>query len=337
MRKSTVLLSITTAVFAASTLYLALQLRTRDAAVTQTSTASSSPLEATGGAVRAAEATGRMDVAPARVAGAPAPGAPAPGSATATIHGADPAAPAKREGTADATAMFARQQLARLEDPVQRSALLEDARANTRRQYARLRDQLKLSESTFEQLVTLVAEQSLQSQETYFRCAADPACNIKENFKRNPVDDRSQELLALLGADQADELRKYQASLGERDAVAQLRGRLNESNSMRDAQAEALVLALADERDRFQKETAARGSTLEGWGTTLGMIMYSADSNSIDQRLAEAASYSQRLRQRAGAVLSPAQLAAFNQMQDELLAQMAAYLRPTSILSRQRA
>jgi hypothetical protein len=332
MRKSTVLLSITTVAFAASTLYLALQLRERDAAGERISSASASPLEPAGGETHAAEAASVVDAAHGS-----ATRAPSPEPATASATGADPAtAPAKPHANADATAMFARQQLARLEDPVQRSALLDDARANTRRQYARLRDQLKLGEATFEQLVTLIAEQTLQSQETYFRCAADPACNVKENFKRNPVDDRSQELLALLGAEKTEELKKYQASLGERDAVAQLRGRLNESNSMRDAQAEALVLALADERDRFQKETAARGSSLEGWGTTLGMVMYSADSNSIDQRLAEAAQYSQRLRQRAGAVLSPAQLAAFNQMQDELLAQMAAYLRPTSTGSRQR-
>ena len=73
-----------------------------------------------------------------------------------------------------------------------------------------------------------------------------------------------------------------------------------------------------------------------GWGTNLGMIFYSGDSNSIDQRLTEAAQYSQRMRLRAAAVLSPAQLAAYNQMQDELLAQMAAYLRPASSSHKQR-
>jgi len=35
-------------------------------------------------------------------------------------------------------------------------------------------------------------------------------------------------------------------------------------------------------------------------------------------------------------VLSPAQFAAYNQMQDELLAQMAAYMRPTSTARKQR-
>lgn len=58
------------------------------------------------------------------------------------------------------------------------------------------------------------------------------------------------------------------------------------------------------------------------------MIMYSNDSNSAQQQLAEATQYSARLRQRAAALLTPAQLAAFNQTQDELLIQMTAYLRP---------
>ena len=42
----------------------------------------------------------------------------------------------------------------------------------------------------------------------------------------------------------------------------------------------------------------------------------------------EAAQYSQRLRNRAAAVLSPQQLAAFAQIQDELLATMRASMLP---------
>jgi len=333
MRKSTLVLSFTTAVFASSTVYLALELQSRDE-----SSANGSTL-----------AAHRPESASSAAAAATPPAAPvAPGdftkkpAAAQAGTGASPPSAVKESASkgdllSDATASFARQQLARLNDPVQRAALLDDARATVRRQYARLRDRLKLSDAAFEQLVTLMAEKTLQAQEIYVRCAAEPDCNAEENFKRHPVDDHSQELLALLGANDFEALTKYQSSLGERDAVAQLRGRLTETNSIRDDQAEALVAALAEERDRYQKETSARGSQLQGWGTTLGMVFYSGDSNSVEQRLTEASQYSQRLRQRASGVLSPGQLAAFNQMQDELLAQMAAFMRPASTSNKQRA
>ena len=331
MRNSTLILSITAAAFAASTLYLALQLRAQnDAAAASTGSTLAASLAASAEPKR--ESAGTEGAARDPAVRASVPQSAAHSAAEPSVAGGA----STGDPLADGTAVFARQQLARLTDPVQRAALLAGERANVRRQYARLREQLKLSDSTFGQLVDLLAEQQLQGQETYLRCAADPACNAEDNFKRHPIDDHSQELAALLGADQVDDLTKYQASLPERDSVAQLRGRLSDSISLRDDQAEALVLALADERDRYQKETAARGSKPDGWGTNLGMIWYSSDSNSIDQRLAEAAQYSQRLRERAGAVLSAAQLAAFNQMQDELLAQMAAYLRPASTVNKLR-
>ena len=248
MRKSTLILSFTTAVFAASTAYLAWQLQTRGQNPDRVSTLASASAPDTSGMP--------ADGSPAGVSGPaldPATMPAATGSAASPTATAINDAP-KADAAADATLSFARQQLARLDDPVQRAALLTDARAGMRRQYARLREQLKLGDSTFEQLVTMMAEQSLQSQEIYFRCASDPACKAAEHFKQHPVDDHSQELLAMLGADKAEALTKYQASLPERDAVAQLRGRLTETNAIRDEQAEKLVLALAEERDAIRRK-----------------------------------------------------------------------------------
>ena len=331
MRTSTLVLSFTTALFAASTAYLGWQLKAREDDPRGASTFTRSPASLAGGA----DATGSPSVAysdSTRAAGIPAAAVPA--STSASLPGT--ATGASKDPVADINTVFARQQLARLEDPVQRADLLTDARAGLRRQYARLREKLNLSDSAFEQLVSVLAEQALQSQEIYLRCATTPGCDVQENYKRHPADDRSQELLALLGADKVDELTKYQASIAERDSVAQLRGRLTEANAIRDEQAETLAVALADERERYQRDTAARGSQTQGWGTNLGTIYYSADSNSVEQRLVEASQYSQRLRQRAAAVLSPAQLAAYNQMQDELLAMMATFLKPASTAHKQR-
>ena len=249
-------------------------------------------------------------------------------SATAGGTPTTPAAGEKKRADAnDPGTIFARQLVSRFDDSVQRQALLDEQKAAVRRQYARLKEQLKLSDAKFEQLVTTLAEQNLQGQENWARCAVDASCDPKDP-SRMRVDDRTQELLALLGADSFEDFNVFRESLQERDAVAQLRGRLNDSLFLPQAQAEQLIAALADERKRYAQEATTRGTNLNGWGTTLGMIWYPEDAVTIEARLAEAAQYSQRLRARAATVLSAAQLAAFIQMQEELLAQMASYLRP---------
>jgi hypothetical protein len=333
MRTSTLVLSFTTAFFACSTAYLAWQVQTREDGPASASLRASAPDSLAGG-LRAVDSRSSASAESVR-SRAITPATQTSVSTPAILPGTT-AVDASKDELADMQAAFSRQQLARLADPVQRANLLTDSRASLRRQYARLREKLNLGDSAFEQLVSILAEKELQSQESYLRCATTAGCDTKEYFQKHPVDDRSQELLALLGADKVDELTKYQTSIAERDAVAQLRGRLTDANSIGDEQAERLALALADERERFQKETSARGSEANGFGTNLGMIFYSSDSNSAEQRLMEASQYSQRLRQRAAGVLSPAQLAAYNQMQDELLAQVATFLKPASTAHKQR-
>jgi hypothetical protein len=321
MNKATVVLSLSTAAFAASTAYLAYQLHLKDAgrAVADSVTA---------------EATARPGTSPSATV-ASSPGLPA--------HIATPAAndevqlaamtipPAKalaQDGQPDPVTAFARQFLTRYDDSNQRPVLLEEQRTVIRRQYEKLKERLKLSDSAFEQLVTLLAEEQLQFQEHWARCAVDTACDPKN--PRDPNIDHTQEYQAMLGADGAEAFTQFRNSIGERDAVIQLRGRLPDSSFLPEAQAEKLIVALAEERERYSQDAAARGAKTSGWGTTLGMLMYTEDSGLPEQYIVEASQYSQRLRTRAAGILTPAQLAAYVQMQNELLAQFTSNLRPPS-------
>ncbi len=324
MRTPTLILSLTTATFAMSTAYLAWELHERDSEPAGlAANAPSGPASVGPDAATVAEASA------AASASTPAakPADAVQGSAAGTASAATAPGGEKRADPNDPGAMFARQLVARLDDSVQRQVLLDEQKTTVRRQYARLKEQLKLSDSKFEQLVTTLAEQNLQGQENWARCSVDPTCDSKDP-SRMRVDDRTQEQLAVLGAKDFEDFTRFRDTLQERDAVAQLRGRLNDNLFLPQAQAEQLIAALAEERLRYAQETTARGSSLNGWGTNLGMIMYPQDAVTIEARLAEAAQYSQRMRARAATVLSAAQLAAYAQMQDELLAQMAAFLRP---------
>jgi hypothetical protein len=327
MRTSTLILSLTTATFAMSTAYLAWELHERDA-----ESVSLPAGAAPGAALAGSSASGKAGI-PATSATAGLVATPSGSPTPLPAAGGEPAPQAAAGGTKpvdanDPSMAFARQLVARLDDSVQRQVLLDEQKTSVRRQYARLQQRLKLSDAQFEQLVTTLAEQNLQGQENWARCAIDAACDPKD-ASRMRVDERTQELLALLGADSYEDFTAYRETLQERDAVTQLRGRLADDVLLPQSAAEQLIAALADERKRYAQEATARGASLNGWGTNLGMIMYPEDAVTIEARLAEAAQYSQRMRARAATVLTAAQLAAFIQMQDELLAQMAAYLRPT--------
>jgi len=328
MRKSVAILSLTTGLFAASTAYLAWRLYGQDAV---TSGGSSTVAHQDGMDPANISNVGRYD--PQQRAQSAAASTDAPATTTTTpvpAAGAAPAPPAPVDHEREMIKAFAIQWLAKYDDPAKRGELLEESRTRLRRQYAALRDKLKLDSETYEQLLTVLAEQEIVPQERYLRCVADPGCDTKEMQRRSyPVDDRSAEISALLG-ENMDEFTNYRDSMGDRETVAQLRGRLSEANALRDEQAEKLVAALRDENKRFMTDAAQRGQTVSGWGTPMGMLYFSGDSNSADQRLSDAAAYSRRLRERAATVLTTQQLAVFSQIQDELLAAMRATMRSPS-------
>lgn len=319
MNKTVAALSISTAFFAATTAYLVYELDHRDtdapapaALLTDVSTPGVSDPDSA--------------VKPEGALGLPANTVPASGNAARPAGTAAPPDSKEPDLRDVAVNEFARQFLVRYEDPSQRPVLLEEQRTVIRRQYEKLKEQLKLSDSEFDQLVTTLAEEQLQGQEHWARCAVDSACDPKN--RRFDYADRTQEYQAMLGVEGAEAFTSFRKSISERDTVIQLRGRLTDTNFLPESQAEKLIMALAEERERFVQEASARGAKVTGWGTNLGMMMYTEDSGIPDQYIAEASQYNQRLRARASSILTPAQLAAYTQMQNELLAMFTANQRP---------
>lgn len=323
MNKTVIALSVTTALFAASTVYLAHELHQRDAYETLAAARPSDAASATSDSKLAA--AGSREEAAGLATHATSP---PPGNAMRPAGVVSPSESTSIGVQTTAAADFARQLLARYDDANQRPVLLEEQRTVIRRQYEKLKDKLKLSDAQFEQLATLLAEEQLQAQEHWARCAVNPACDPKS--PQNDYVDHTQEYQAMLGVEGAEAFTQFRKSIAERDAVIQLRGRLTDNNFLPESQAEKLIMALAEERERYSQEAAARGAKVAGWGTNLGMLWYIEDSGLPEQFVAEAAQYNQRLRSRAASILTPAQLAAYAQMQNELLAMFTANQKPPS-------
>ena len=326
MRISTLILSIATATFATTTGWLSWELHQRDA---KPAVAAALDPRAPSGETSASPSTASPRNAPAgSSSGREQSGTAMSGAVASATPAETPSASGKRNVEHDPATTFARQFLARYDDSAQRQVQLDEARSAARRQYGALKEKLGLSNAKFEQLIDIVAQQNLQAQELWARCAVNPDC---DPMRPRPMDDRSQELLALLGAGNMDGFNAYRDALMERDAVAQFRGRLTDAQFLPQAQSEQLIAALAEERKLFAQEAGQRGTELTAVITPLGTLWYPADAGSVDVQLAEAAAYSQRMRARAAGVLTPAQLAAFVQMQEELLAQLATMIHPQSV------
>ena len=301
-----------------STLYLAWQLDQRAAG----------PAADMPGERSAAASSTQQPAAPASGTQVARAGEAAPGGTSPTT--VDPAAvrastPAAASGDNRRSILlpFARDFMRQYDDLAMRGALLANARRGFESQYAALRERLKLDAATFGQLTSLLAEESLEQQANYFRCVQDPACNLADV---PTLRDRGDEILALLGPEGHAQFTSFRDAMPEWQSVVQLRGRLSESQSLRDGDAERLHTALTDARKRFTGDLQQQGAKLQGWGNGSGMLWYAGDGT-VEQQLASAMQYSQVLRRQAAALLNAEQLRLFTQLQDELLAGFGAYLQ----------
>ena len=305
MRKLVVLLAFTTATFAASTLYLLVE-RSRPVF---SELPAPSPAMASAPAPGAAEsiATSKHFLA----APAPAPAenfAPTPG----------PADPLQQMGAEN------RQFLERAIDPLQRQQLLEETKVNVRQRYPALDRLLGLDANGYDRLLELLANQFIEMRKTSLQCKYESTCGTRLPQLRET---QQLELAALLGPDGQQRFDDYVQTRQERLSVNSLRGRLTDKNRLADAQAEVLVLALANERKRVADELVQRGET-----ETMafeGVPFRYSPGTTYDELMEQAQAYQARLRKRAAEVLMLPQLAVYDQMIAEKLIIVRAMARST--------
>jgi hypothetical protein len=234
------------------------------------------------------------------------------------------------ENTAEAAkrrfAPGARRLLAQLQNPAMRQQLREESRGNARAGYPGLQKFLGLGNAEYLRLLDLLVEQGMATQEDGARCVLDPACK-GWNADSSLRDAQQLEMAALVGADKQQRLVEYNKSLMERNNVTQLRARMPDGEPLSTQQSEMLIAALADERQRFEGELSQRGAditSVSGFATVFG---FAGDRRSVDEKMADAGAYAERLRERAGKLLSRGQLAVFDEAQANSMENLRSILR----------
>ncbi len=218
---------------------------------------------------------------------------------------------------------YMEEMLARLQDPEQREEILAEYKMVSRNSNPRLAQVLQLTSEEYERLIELMAIGQVNSIEASSHCSLDPQCHA-HGIGARQSDWKAQEIADLLGPERQQQFNEYRNSLSERESVAQLRERLDDAGYLADSQAESLIRALADERQRI---TADASGSLMGIGNGSGMAFVTVQTESPEERFRSARENSQRLRARAAEVLTPEQLRVFNDMQDEVVLSARQQLR----------
>jgi hypothetical protein len=319
MRPAVIALSLTTAAFAASTVYFARELRVEraSAAASPPVYSSTSAVEAPGNAIEPSPAPAPTTVTFATLTGpgAMAGDAPAPHSNTQALIQAE-------------QRRYHEQIIKRLDDPEQRAEMLEEYRMIVSSLNPRLAQTLKMSGEEAERLIELLAQQQLTQQEKFARCAVDSSCDFQP-IGRDEAGANERELANLLGAERRQEFEQYRNTMSERRSVTELRTRLSDADYLPDEKAEALIDALADERNQISVDASKRGGGVTGIGNGngTGIILITPSSDSPEAQFASAQENSRRLRTRAAEVLTSAQQRVFEEMQEELLRSTRQQLR----------
>ena len=213
---------------------------------------------------------------------------------------------------------LSRRTLKMLADPAQREDMLLEQKVMIRGMYPRLAQAIGMTNEEAERLFTLLAQQQIDFQEKFARCAIDPNCDARD-ASHNQTDPGAQEIADLLGAERQQQFETYKNTLMERESVVQLRSRLPDASRLPDERAEALIAALADERQKIHMEAAQRGAGMNGFGTGVGVIFSASDAATPEAQIESAQANSRRMRARAAEVLDAEQLRVFDEMQDELM------------------
>jgi hypothetical protein len=230
------------------------------------------------------------------------------------------AAPAWTETDAEARARSLAHMRTVFEDPLKREETMRVSRDGFRRAFPRLAEHLGLTEDQYTRLVNQLAEHQMHWAERRYRCLLEPDCDEMSAMKGIGAE-RERELTDIIGPEKYQQFSEYLDNQQERRAVMRLRGELPDALRMTDVQAEKLVAALGEERRRTLKEWEQRGTDVEAMNSEYGEVYHSGNSDEFEQRFAEAKELQRRQHDRAAQILTAGQLKVFDERQAAALEQ----------------
>lgn len=267
----------------------------------------------------------------------PAPAASVQPSTTAARTSS---APRRR---ADSTEPFSRTvpletELRLLTQPSLREANIRQRKSRLREGYPNVARELQLSAHEANALFEVLAEQHLD----------DEAQAIREIIAgREGFHDRSalsaetrRRVAEILGEERFARFLDYHDGLPDRYQIVDLGSRLGSADALAKGEATQLSQVMRDERERFTQEMRAFGRAVRfetghpSWARLRGPDR-AAELKFYEAQIERVAEHQARVRERAALFLTPVQLDRLNDMHDEEVISMRAYLVQTRSVDRQ--
>ena len=219
---------------------------------------------------------------------------------------------------------FSRARLKRLTDPEGRAEQLANLTAMTRSNYYAVGRGAGWTRDEIDRVAAVLAERSLQRMEMRFRCDVTPNCTTPPLSDAEKKEADHLELVQLLGEAKVARFDRFLATTAERTTVEFMRLRLSDGGPLSDAQTERFISAIAEENRRFTEGAKARGTevriSMYGYGSATLPVEGDLKTAAGRLRAIESATeYARNLHDRAAQILTPAQLASFDEMQEETL------------------
>jgi hypothetical protein len=217
----------------------------------------------------------------------------------------------------------ARYRLSRLDDLQGRDELARTITAGARNDWMEVGAAVGLTAEEVARIVDLATMTGLQNHRRRNECITDPACNVSTlEATLEALPDSGT--LSIVGEAKYARIKAYEDSLDERVTVLSLRW-LPAGRALTDAQAGELALAMATERQRFSRSAEEAGRKVEQFsgGTPVLYALHSTApdgvSVSIEDQLASAMAYNERIHRRAAGILPAETLVRFKAAQDATL------------------
>lgn len=214
--------------------------------------------------------------------------------------------------------LAARERLERFNDPKLRAAIVARARESLAQTWKPISASLRMPESTLENLLDVLSEQSASHDQRRLECQIDRLCN-PEALNASLKESGRYNLESYLGPERLDKYNAYIESIPERTYIQDLQARMPDGGHVDDDTVERLALALSTERRRFVTSTEQSGKKIQVIGFVVKEYEGDKAPKSIGGPFNEVLTdqFRSKLSDVASGILSSEQLAEFKKLQEE--------------------
>ena len=319
MSKAAGILSVTTALFAASTLYFAwaVGVERNRAADFRASPGTNAPDSRAG-------ASGSDAAGAARAAGSGKSGdtqATESPSLLDGLRGLVGKGGKKRASRQQQGELFQEDFLRMYTDPATRKQLIEERIPGLRDDYLLLERQLDLPSDQWQRFLEIMATHAIERRGATAVCKQEIDCQMQalgpEAYARY-----DREIRDALGESDMKQFETFNYALSERQSVEKLQDELGPRQQLSEKTTEDLIAALSDVRRAAEKSIQAENGSFQLHRGDGYAVVFPPTLKTNVERLAYATEHFQKLQERAGSLLNPVQLATYQELQAKALGRL---------------